>query len=682
MAKKRKYTKRNADYWSKKSNSEASSPFESPEWEPLETMSADEFDSIGRRKRKFSSARSSSGGTTTSRRNRITNSRTPNEYDNIANLSLPYTSSSARGGGGSIVSVREAVILCQKAYAGVGVFRNSIDVMTEFSSADIYLTKGNKQSKEFIHKWLQKINIESLAEQFFREYYRSGNVFVYKFEGKFTPEDLKKMRKLYSDAASKLKIPVKYTILNPADISMNAATSISKGLYKKVLSAYELLKIQTQSTPEDTDVYNSLSLKDKKAIKSGGWSVDGLSIDLDVKRLTTAFYKKQDYEPFATPFGWCVLGDINFKLELKKIDQAISRVVQQVVLLVTMGAEPDKGGMNKKAMTAMRTMMENETVGRTIVSDYTTEMKFVIPEIGDILNPKKYEIVNRDIQEGLQNIIFSQGEKFANQNIKVKVFLERLKEGRKIFINEFLQKEIKKVSKEMGFKSIPQANFQETDLKDDAQINRVYLRLLELGILDGNQTIKAIETGVLPEESDMEDSQKKYRDQREDGLYNPLAPAPVNDEEEGEASSNKMSNPNMTKNGRPPGTGTPQTTKNVSPIGTSSAKLFELDKLKTSFYDVCQLISKAEKSIKRKHKLKELNQEQKNVAFDIVEAIITTRDKENWSKSVSEAITKPEKTLGSFVSNKQSQEIDSIAARFNLDGFQAALLYHSEWEKE
>ena len=88
MANKRKYTKRNKDYWNKKSNSEASNISESSEWEPLETMSADEFDSIGRRKRKFSSARASSS-TTGTRRNRITNSVTPNQYDNIANLSLP-----------------------------------------------------------------------------------------------------------------------------------------------------------------------------------------------------------------------------------------------------------------------------------------------------------------------------------------------------------------------------------------------------------------------------------------------------------------------------------------------------------------------------------------------------------------------------------------------------------------
>ena len=42
-------------------------------------------------------------------------------------------------------------------------------------------------------------------------------------------------------------------------------------------------------------------------------------------------------------------------------------------------------------------------------------------------NPKKYEVVERSIKEGLNSIISDGGDKFANQSIKVKVFIERLK---------------------------------------------------------------------------------------------------------------------------------------------------------------------------------------------------------------------------------------------------------------
>ena len=100
-----------------------------------------------------------------------------------------------------------------------------------------------------------------------------------------------------------------------------------------------------------------------------------------------------------------------------------------------------------------------------LISDYTTDAKFVIPDIGNILDPKKYDVVNQDIQMGLNNILLSD-EKFANTSIKVQVFMERLKQGRRVFLENFLMPEIRRVSKEMGFKNYPTAHFEEVDLRD------------------------------------------------------------------------------------------------------------------------------------------------------------------------------------------------------------------------
>ena len=680
---KRKYTKRNKDYWEGKSKSVASNqPLESDSqgfWEPMDTSIDDGGAGF---RREYSRASNSSAGRTSTRKNRIAFSKTPNRFANIDELDLPYVTRHSDG----TISIRDAALLCQKAYANVGAFRNSIDVMTEFSNADIYLKGGNKQSRQFIEKWMERINIGGFIEQFFREYYRSGNVFIYKFEGNFTPEDLKKIKNLYSDAATKMKLPVKYSVFNPSDIVMTGASSLDKGLYKKVLSQYQLMKIRAKATPEDLDIYNSLPRRTREEIDKGQFGAEGISIELDLRRLFTVFYKKQDYEPFAIPFGYCVLDDIDHKLALKKIDRAISRVVQQVVLLVKMGNEPDKHGINYRAMQAMRQMLENETVGRTIVSDYTTDMKFVIPEVGTILDPKKYEMVNKDIQEGLQNIIFTNGEKFANQNTKVKVFLERLKEGRKAFINEFLQPEIKRICREMGFKAYPTVKFQDVDLKDEVQTNRIYLRLLELGILDAQQTFKAMETGILPEDDEMVESQKKYIEQRKEGYYNPLVGGqPVNEEEQADNTpKTNAPNPNTTQNGRPAGTNTPQSTKNVSPIGTSKAnQLFSLKGLKSTFYDVSKLINKMESSLRKKFKVSELNDNQKDLVFNMAQTIIVNRAREDWDKEMRKAIKDPEEVSASFLeTNSQNSAIDEIAATHDLDSFQAALLYHSKWQDE
>ena len=84
-------------------------------------------------------------------------------------------------------------------------------------------------------------------------------------------------------------------------------------------------------------------------------------IPLDVNKIIAVFYKKQDYEPFAIPFGFPVLDDVNWKMELKKVDQAITRTIENVILLVTMGNTPDKGGINPNNLRAMQTLFQNES---------------------------------------------------------------------------------------------------------------------------------------------------------------------------------------------------------------------------------------------------------------------------------------------------------------------------------
>lgn len=145
----------------------------------------------------------------------------------------------------------------------------------------------------------------------------------------------------------------------------------------------------------------------------------------------------------------------------------------------------------------MQSLFENESVGRVLIADYTTDAKFVIPDIGSLLSSEKYEVVDRDIQTGLQNILIG-NEKFANQSIKIEVFLARLRQARKSFINEFLLPEIKRIAHLMGFKNYPTPYFEQTSLSDDPTKSRIFNRLVELGVLTAEEGITAIENGRLP----------------------------------------------------------------------------------------------------------------------------------------------------------------------------------------
>jgi hypothetical protein len=530
--------------------------------------------------------------------------------------------------------------------------------MTEFSDSQIYLTGGSQKSREFFEAYFKKINLASFQDQFFREYYRSGNVFTYRFDTSLTSEQLLKITQTFGSKLKSIaqdgsvKLPARYTIINPADIYVGGTVNYAFNVYYKLLSDYELERLRDPKTDEDIEVYNNLPQDVKDKIKSKNNSY--ILVPLDKSKLAAVFYKKQDYEPLSIPMGFPVLDDINWKLEMKKMDMAVTRTMQQAVLLVTMGDTPDKGGVNQKNLQAMQQLFENQSIGRVLIADYTTKAQFVIPDIGNLIGPQKYEVVDRDIQIGLNNILIG-NEKFANTSIKVQVFVQRLKQAREVFINEFLIPEIRRMSKDIGFKNFPTPTFQDIDIKDDVQYSRIYNRLVELGVLTAEEGLAAIETGRLPTQEESLESQRKFKELRNEGLYQPLIG--------GSASAQA---------GRPSGsTGIPQSTKNVKPIGTKAS--FSVVKIKDNILASQSLEEEVKSAIRKKFNVKKLSNQQKENAENISEIIIANETPENWTVKIEEYIEKP------FDQNQdQINNIQEIAAEHQVTNYIASLLYHSK----
>ena len=629
------------------------------------------------------------------RRNAITLKNKLNRFHNIRAGMLPYDYASDG------VNVRESIELCQKAYANVAIFRNAIDIMAEFSNSNIYLEGGNEKANKFINKWLDKINIWKLKDQYFREYYRSGNIFLYRLDGKFSSDDFARLNYIYaSDSLKPGTIPIRYVLLNPFDIVVDRSTSFKEGVYKKILSEYELERLSSPKTEEDKQVFDSLPKEAQKKIKEGSFTEKGIKIEISPERLAYSFYKKQDYEPFAIPFGFPVLEDINWKLELKKIDQAIARTVENVILLITMGNEPEKGGINPKNLQAMQTLFKNESVGRVLVADYTTKASFVMPDIAKIIGSEKYKIVNEDIREGLQNVIVG-NEKFANTQIKAEIFLERLKESRNAFLNDFLQPQIKMVCRNMGFRNYPEAKFEEIDIKDEVQFQRVITRLLEIGILTPEQGIESMKTGLYPNSKALGLAQGEYLKDREKGYYNPLVGGiPLVEsaesqegrkiEEEGlrlqekqidqQAAQNKIANknnlqkPSNTQNKTPKSAGRPNGTTGIP---AKASNLYDRKSIQDTIYKIESFQDDALITFKKSKKLKKVNEEQEGLISKLCESVICSSEKQWWSRKLKSCID----NVDNIEKLETLDGILNIASEHELEAYPSAILYHSKKKK-
>ena len=647
---KRKYTKK-SNYWNKfkKVSSQVSQARE--EVEPA-TMGEAYHVSHGSYNRSGSISNLSSSNTS-SRINKSSVSAPLNKFSQIRGGLLPYEISSDG------INVREAIELCQKAYANVPIFRNTIDMMSEFANAELYLEDGNATSRNFFEKLLDRIKIWDLKDQYFREYYRSGNVFLYRVDGKFTLDDYKKFSQNVSDGPSLNKFPLKYIVLNPFEIVAKRSTvfSTKDGAYAKILSEFDMERLANPKNDYDQAVFDALEPEVQEQIKKGGYFKDGLKINLKNDRICYSFYKKQDYEPFAIPFGYPVLEDINAKMEMKKMDQAIMRTVENVILMITMGAEPDKGGINPNNVRAMQKLFQNESVGRVLVSDYTTKADFVIPDINKVVGSGKYEVINRDIKEGLQNIILND-DKYNGAQIKARVFLDRLKEAREAFIQDFLQPEIRRIAKDLGFRSYPTVKFKDIDLRDEVQLMRVATRLMELGVVTAEQGMELFHTGRFPLAEELEKAQEKFVGQREKGYFNPIVGGvPMIDDDE---MDKQRTQPTNGMPGRPEG----------------SEDQFSRANIQNTIYEVENLRNMAFAKLKDKLKIgkKGFSKEQEKMVDKLCESVVCATEKENWSDQIISCVNDFNiiEKLGTL------DGVLDVSESHQLELYPSAILYHSQ----
>lgn len=598
------------------------------------------------------------------------------KYNNLLALRFPYQNS------GGFINIREAIRLCQTAWYNVPIFRQTIEAMTFLANSGIKLFGGTTESKEFFYAWFEKVNLFNLTEQYFRESFLSSNTFLYRYDGgiklnridKFiaageTEESSDKTKiKDESVAARTIDIPVKYIVLDPAGLCIQNNTDLKdyNPIYYRLMDVGTKQKLKNLTKKDAVKIDLEKSLQDLVNNEYGQ-----VSTRLDPDHLYPLFYQKQDYQPFAMPMGFPVLEDINLKLEFKKCDAVVAKTVESIIMLVTHGNEPDKGGMNPVVDAALKTVFRTKQGGRTLVSDYTTKIDFIIPDINKVIGSAKYDQIDQDIMDGLMNIFYGE-KKLANITIKLRLFVQMLVYAQKLFLNQFLVAEMKRVGKLVGFTDaeIPTPKFNRINMEDRANSDRFIAQLAQLGLLTAEDTFEAVESGLLPINDNIEERQKVYKKQRKDGLFYPLVggsadpdavPAGAAGVKKPVKSGKKAIS---TKDGRPQGVTAPRT------ITTKASEKYQIDvnKFKNNILLANVITNDLTKAYTKKY----------GFSDDIVDKVrvigthlITNEKPENWGKCIKSYIKElPEPNVENISLAIELQEQNDV------DDFTAGLLVH------
>lgn len=568
------------------------------------------------------------------------------EYENIRSGVSASCGDSTSG-----MSVRDTIELMQKAYNNVPVVGGAIDTMVALTNSPIKFVGKNKTAVKFFTNWEKQIKNWSFRSQFFREYFMSSNVFIYSFDGEITYSDFRKM----SRAAITQNIPIRYTILNPYDIKSNGGASLINATYSKILNPYEVSRLKNPVTAEEIKFKNSLPTEVQRELSKG---VNNITLTLDQQRLTAIFDGKQDYQEMAIPRFFSVLKDCNFKEELRKSEMVLARSADKFILLITCGAKEYDSKLNAQLRQSIVELFSQESLGRVFVSDYTTKMDFIIPDMGKIFGVDKYKAVNEDIANALMNI-FWKDESFSNSMIKTQIFLERLQTAREVYEREFLIPQMTKIAETLGLSEIPEIRWEDFALKDDLEYKKLYVRLCELGIFTAEETFEAFKTHQLPTSEDSIDSQKEYKKNRDAELYQPLLGKPTNEA------------------GRPPGSKAPKKKIKVSPVGASDEgeTRYSLQKISENVKLISSINTLIEEAYKTKMSISRLSKKHKEITWMITESLVINELREKWEEKI------PEYLISVKDVGEATDEVLSLAAQHSVSPIVASLLINSTYEE-
>jgi hypothetical protein len=385
-------------------------------------------------------------------------------------------------------SFKQSISMCMKAYDKVGIIKNIIDLMGDFASQGISLNHKNKSIQRFYRRWWAKINGVERSERFLNMLYRCGNVVVYKRYGKITKKQKQEMSKaqdmmdIKKMPVTKKTLPFRYDFLNPLSIEV-------EGGYAGAFSGEKIYKMRLAKTLCDSFKKNpkfskNLPASVKQALKTGDNKVV-----LDSDSLEIFYYKKDDWNIWASPMINAIIDDVTMLEKMKLADMSALDGAISNIRLWRLGNLEHKILPNKGAIDKLRNILASNVGGGTMDLVWGPEIDFKESntQIYKFLGTEKYQPVLNSIYAGLGipptlTGLAGQSGGFTNNFISLKTLIERLEYGRAL-LEQFWKKEIEYIQKSMGFSSPATLHFENMILSDEASEKNLLIQLADRDII-------------------------------------------------------------------------------------------------------------------------------------------------------------------------------------------------------
>lgn len=385
---------------------------------------------------------------------------------------------------------KQIIRMCMSAYDKVGIIRNVIDLMGDFTCQGINIVHENKSVEKFYQQWFKKVQGKERSERFSNLFYRSGQSVVYRSHANITPSVVKYIKSMGSDIVvevpnfEKSQIPWRYNFFNPLTLEIkNSNVDLFLGRKNFEISTDTMVD-NFKDGSISSKMLETLPQEVRQKIKNGE-----RKITLDPERLSIFYYKKDDWTNWANPLIYAILDDIimleKMRLaDLSALDGAISNI-----RLWTLGNLDHKILPNKAAINKLRDILASNVGGGTMELVWGPELTYTESnsQVYKFLGSEKYNAVLNSIYAGLGvpptlTGMAGNGGGFTNNFISLKTMVERLQYGRDN-LTKFWEQECEIVRKAMGFRKSPHIVYDQMSLSDETSEKNLLIQLADRDII-------------------------------------------------------------------------------------------------------------------------------------------------------------------------------------------------------
>lgn len=385
-----------------------------------------------------------------------------------------------------------------KYYYDEDLYGSAIRVLTNFSASGFQNDTDDDAVKNYFDSWGFDIGFDAIVDQVFFDLYRVGMVRTYKQLGTYVPginiygpiegrENAARKRRW-----SKASVPIKYTILNPLSVEISGSVmfgTATTALKPEALHEIRALIEKQDKTSHEKQLLARIPSDMKKAASNGEGYI------LDPELLGEVDYRPMPYYRYPRPRSVNAFESINYKKALRQADYSTLDGISNYILLITVGNDQFPV-TSQEVLENAAALFDTPSKAFNVVWNHTLKVeKLVSPEIEAILGKRKYEQVNDDYTGSLgvvRALIDGAGtSSSAAVGLAIKSVIAEVAYARRQ-VKRWIYREYRQVAEAAGFDRIPTVRFNDVELRDEIELTRVLMGLIDRRILSYETGVKQL----------------------------------------------------------------------------------------------------------------------------------------------------------------------------------------------